>query len=138
MLIPFVMAALSFPGVAAGETWYNTNQATIAWDAVTKLADDENIPAEDVIQYRVFIEDAVLSQPVEVTTAPITATSFVTTFTAEGSYYVGVKAERVVDGTVVGDSSVAWSNDPANCVNGEAFGIRQYLAPRAVTGLKKQ
>jgi len=123
---------------AFGETWYNANQATVAWSPVTTLADGQALPAGSTIQYRVYIQDSILAEPVEVTSAAIPATSFVITFSNEGSYYVGARAERVAGGSVVSSSVIAWSSDPANCQGNEAFGVRQYAAPASVGGLRKE
>jgi hypothetical protein len=42
---------------------------------------------------------------------PITALQALVTFGTEGFYDIGIKAQRVVGGQVVSESTVAWSND---------------------------
>jgi hypothetical protein len=125
---------LIFSGIAFAQTWHTTNQATVEWDSVAILSNGDPLPAGDTVEYVVYLANAVTdpdkNNPSEIAT--ITATSHLITLNVEGSYFIGVKALRKIsDGTVVGESEVAWSDDPQYCQNGETFGLRYFLPPAA-------
>jgi len=125
---------LIFTGIAFAQTWHTVNQATVEWDAVTALDNGDPLPAGDTIEYVVYLANAITDpnkdNPSEIET--ITATQSTITLNVEGSYFVGVKAVRkIADGTNVGESEVAWSDDPQFVQGGETFGLRYFLPPAA-------
>jgi hypothetical protein len=125
---------LIFTGIAFAQTWHTVNQATVAWDAVTALDNGDPLPAGDTIEYVVYLANAITDpnkdNPSEIET--ITATQSTITLNVEGSYFVGVKAVRkIADGTNVGESEVAWSDDPQFVQGGATFGLRYFLPPAA-------
>lgn len=120
---------------AQAQTWYPANQATVAWDAVTKLSNGAAIPAGDVIQYVVYTQLPAPALPVQVGT-PVTAPQMVITFASEGKYLIGVKAQRVVSGVMVGEAAISWSNTDA-ATNSKPWGIQHYFGPGIVTGITK-
>jgi len=134
-----VLFLVLLAGVALAQTWHTANQATVAWDAVTTIDNGDPLPAGDTIEYVVYLSNAITDpnkdNPVEV--ARTTDTSQLITLNVEGSYFVGCKAIRkIADGTEVGESVVAWSDDPQYVLNGETFGLRYFLAPSAPGNLR--
>lgn len=138
VLLP-LMILLLISGIALAQTWHTANQATVAWDAVTTIDNGDPLPATDTIEYVVFLSNAITDpnkdNPVEVATT--TDLEQLITLNVEGSYFVGVKAVRkIADGTNVGESAVAWSDDPQYVLNGETFGLRYFLPPAAPGNLR--
>lgn len=134
-----VLILLVIVGVAFAQTWHTANQATVEWDAVTVLGNGDPLPAGDTVEYVVYLANAITDpnkdNPSEVATIP--DTSHLITLNVEGSYFVGVKAVRkIADGTVVGESEVAWSDDPQYCQNGETFGLRYFQPPAAPVNMR--
>ena len=134
-----VVILLLVVGVAFAQTWHTANQATVEWDAVANLSDGTPLPPTDTVEYTVYLANAITDpnkdNPSEVAT--ITDTSHLITLNVEGSFFVGVKAVRKIsDGTVVGESEVAWSDDPQYCQNGETFGLRYFLPPAAPKNMR--
>ena len=128
-----IVAIVFFAGIALAQTWHTANQATVAWDAVL-LDNGDPIPPTDTIEYVVYLSNAITDpdkiNPVEVATT--TNLEQLITLNVEGSYFVGVKAVRkIADGTNVGESTVAWSDDPQYVQNGQTFGLRYFLPPAA-------
>ena len=125
---------LIFTGIAFAQQWYTANQATVEWDAVTTLDNGDPLPPTDIMEYVVYLANAITDpnkdNPSEIATT--TSTSQLITLNVEGSFFVGVKAVRkIADGTVVGESEVAWSDDPQFVQGGETFGLRYFLPPAA-------
>lgn len=128
-----VLLVLFLAGIALAQTWHTANQATVAWDAVL-LDNGDPVPPTDTIEYVVYLSNAITdpdkNNPVEVATT--TNLEQLITLNVEGSYFVGVKAVRkIADGTNVGESTVAWSDDPQYVQNGQTFGLRYFLPPAA-------
>ena len=121
--------------------WFPANQRTVAWDAVTLKTDDAPIDATDTIEYSVYLANSITdpnkTNPVQIWRGPETQTLI--TLVTEGSYFVGVRSHRMLeDGTEVGESTIAWSDDPlATGANGE-FGVQYFLGPKEVQGLRPQ
>lgn len=137
--IMVAVLVLLMTGIAFAQTWHTTNQATVEWDAVTTIDNGDPLPAGDTIEYVVYLANAITdpnkTNPAEVAT--ITGTSQLITLTAEGSYFVGVKAVRkIADGTNVGESAVAWSDDPQYVQGGVTFGLRYFLPPAAIGNMR--
>lgn len=136
VFLMFLFGMTTCPAVHA-QTWYPLDQATVSWDPVTKLIDGSQLPAGSTVQYLVFTKVGVSGTPQQVGQA-ITATQLTITFSAEGSYFVGVKAQRIVGGSVVSESAtVSWSNDPAVVLNAQTWGIVHYIGIDVVKGLQK-
>ena len=128
LIIVFATAA----NAQTPQTWHTANQSTVAWDAVeTNENGDPVLPAE--ISYVVYLCNAVTdincTNPAEV--ASTTETQQLITINTEGKYFVGVKAVRAVDGEIVGESVIAWSNDLAY-----NWGLQYYAAPAVPSGLR--
>jgi len=122
---------------AQAQTWYTTNQATVAWNPVTTLSDGTAVPAGDVIRYQLYLRIGATGDgtPYGLETE---ATQTTVTFTTEGAWFIGIKALRYMTGETapVGESSIAWSNT-AEATSNIPFGIRYYAAPASVGGLKR-
>jgi len=125
--------------VAAAQEWVTTNQVTISWDAVTTLANGDPIPENNLIEYTVYLVNAVSDpdkeHPIEVGT--VNDTECTVALAEEGRYFVGAKTIRkLADGTVVNESVIGWSDDPAIAYEGKPFGLQYFLPPEAPTGLR--
>lgn len=134
-----VLFLVLLAGVALAQTWHTANQATVAWDAVTTIDNGDPLPPTDTIEYVVYLSNAITDpnkdNPVEV--ARTTNLEQLITLNVEGQYFVGCKAIRkIADGTEVGESVVAWSDDPQYVLNGETFGLRYFLPPSAPGNLR--
>jgi len=126
-------------GIALAQTWHTANQATVEWDPVSILSNGDPLPAGDTVEYTVYLANAITDpnkdNPSEIATIP--DTSHLITLNVEGSYFVGVKAVRkIADGTNVGESEVAWSDDPQFVQGGETFGLRYFLPPAAIGNMR--
>jgi hypothetical protein len=117
-----------------GEVWYNANQGTLAWDAVTQLADGSAIPAGAVIKYLVWRRVYSVSTGEKVG-GEIDATQQTITFSTEGSWLVGVQAIRYIDGTP-SPTEISWSDNTAVCKDGVSFGFKSFLAILQPAGLR--
>ena len=124
-------------------TWHNGTPQTLAWDAVTQLADDTPVPATDIIEYELFRIDSRTGDKNNPTSLGTTrATSMVVNFT-EGRWFVGVQARRLVpDGSggheLADVSAVSWSDVPTNCLNNEDFAVRVFKKPKDVRNMRLQ
>jgi hypothetical protein len=55
----FLVLALTFTGVVFAQEWHTTNQITVVWDAVTEMQGGAVIPETDIIEYRVYLANAI-------------------------------------------------------------------------------
>lgn len=139
MLLVIALVLVAVP--AWGQVWTTANEATVSWDAVTKLADGSSIPAVDKVSYNVSIKNKKTGAVIAVANTQSTQQTIV--FNLEGRYFVGVSAVRAVvgeDGVTVEEtmeSEVSWSENPAVCYNGQAFGIRYFVHPGSPQNLRK-
>jgi len=141
MFIGFVLVVIFFLmfleiNPANAQTWYPTNQAKVGWDAVTKYSDGTTIPSEYKIMYRVYrvsASDTSKANPTEISV--IDGTVYTFTFPTPGKYFVGVKSEVWQGETKLGESVIAWSDNPQYTSN-SPFGIQYTLPPEAIKGMK--
>jgi hypothetical protein len=136
LLIFFIV--LSLIGVAATlfaqeVVFYNTNQATISWDAVTVDADGDAFPEGTIVSYKLLIVNAATdpnkTNPVILT--PIT-TTFQTITLTKGRYFVGVQA--CIEGDVC--SEINWADNP-DFQTVPPFGLKYLIAPAVPIGLRR-
>jgi hypothetical protein len=137
LLLPALLLAAPAPASAAVE-WVPANQVTVAWDAVTTDANGNPIPAAEIRYVSYYVAEADTAKTAPITIGTTTALEQVFTFQGEGRFILGVKAERVVNTapagqleqlTVVGQSPVSWSDNPAVCLDGKTFGVTRYASP---------
>jgi hypothetical protein len=132
------MVIMAMASVGLSQTWYPTNQKTVAWDAVTKLEDGTSLPAGQTVRYQIYSAlstDATKANKVNMGSA--TTAQFTATFTVEGKYFIGVEAERLDSaGVVLSKSAISWSDNAIVCQGGVTFGIVLYKAPQAVGGIR--
>ena len=133
------MAIMLMASTASAVIWKNASLVPIAWDAVTTLENGSPIPAESAVNYVVYIvpESGIAdadNQKIEV--GQTTDTTFNIVMTDEGNYYFGGKAERLVDGVKVNESTISWSFVAANTQGGEEMGIVFYLIPANMGGFR--
>jgi len=122
----------------AVDNWKETDQVTIAWDAVVQLENGDPIPSDNTIKYKIYLVNAIAdvekANPVLITETD--QTSQVITMTTEGKYFVGVSTVRYDStGELINESAVNWSD-----VNGEAtpvpFGLMHYFQAKAPINLR--
>lgn len=122
--------------VAWSQQTIYTNQVTIEWDAVAPIEPD------DVIAYEIFRspypitvdrQDPLLHESL----GQVSPTNAVISFTVEGSYVLGVRTIRELQGGDIVFSEINWSDE-----NGVAtpvpFVIRYLRAISAPVGLRHQ
>jgi hypothetical protein len=133
-----ILAVLIFAAPAMAQTWHNANQGTFAWDAVTTLAGGATIPTGNVVKYQAWKRlSPALPTAGEMVGTEITALQQTVSFSVEGGYFVGVQALRFVDNVKVSTSTISWSDVPANCQGGVAFGFQYWLALALPQGLRQ-
>lgn len=132
------------PVFSYAENWVSTNQATVAWDAVSTLNDGSSVPVTDVIRYNVFIRDRKSGVTTEVA-HEILETRYTISFDPEGFWHIGAQAVRYVsvDGLIPsGDeplmSEIIWSDVAENCADGVTFGIRHHIPPGKVRNIRSE
>ena len=137
ILIMTGMAAF-FP-VYSYAGWITANQCTVGWDKnnTSALVEGERLV------YRVYLTNTV-TDPSKTSPMLIGETqnnTLVVTLTIKGKYRAGVEAvlQVLADNNTtwedVGESPIAWSDDPTVTKDGIIFGIRFYPAPAMPTGL---
>jgi hypothetical protein len=116
---------------AKAQTWYTANQVTVGWNPVAK------IDATDTIKYQVYLRIGTTGDgaPYGLETE---ATQMLITFSAEGSWFVGVKSLRYKTGEPIAipSATVSWSND-AGVTDNVPFGIKYLVAPSSPVGLHR-
>ena len=120
---------------AEAQEWHSTNQATVAWDAVTQTVDGLPISPEDV-SYDIFLANAVTdpgkTNP-SMIQADVVETQYTITLNVEGQFFVGIRAVRMVAlGRI--ESTICWSDD-GGC-SPVPFGLRRFSPPAGVQGLR--
>lgn len=135
LFVIWILILLLFCGSAQAASVI-ADQKTVAWDAVTTNTDGEALPEGSDIRYKVFLMNSQTLDVTEVTTDPVTETQYLITFTQEGNFFFGVQAVRYIDGSPASYSSIAWSNDPAVCLDGDTSDITHYRPPAGATGLR--
>lgn len=110
------------------QTWHTTNQATVAWDAVT-------VPS-GTVEYVLYLNNAITdpdkTNPAEI--ARVSATEYTFTLNTEGRYFIGAKSVRVVDGVDVSESEIVYTDNPEVCLDGNDFGVQYFELPAAPSG----
>lgn len=132
-----ILAILLITSFANAQTWYDVNQVTFAWDAVTTLSDGTPIPAGNTVKYQVYTKPNSVSTGTK-TGNEITATQLLISFTAEGSYFLGVESLRYSGTTLINKSaSIAWSDVASNCQGGVAFGVNYWKSLMQPANLRR-
>jgi hypothetical protein len=142
-----ILVVLVFAAPAMAQTWYTANQVTLAWDAVAMptcsagtaappICPTPGGPAIGTMKYQVYSRNDLVSLGQKIGTE-ITATQFLISFPAWGSYYLGVEAIVYFSGQTVGVKSPtkAWSNVAAD-TNNSPFGVLFFAAPTSPGGLR--
>jgi len=129
-----ITVILFFAYKTEAQEWHVTDQATIAWDAVTTLEDGQ--PILEPPTYKVWRKVAG-SADKELVASGIVETQNTIAFAAEGSYFVGVSAVRLLAEGLEIEGAIAWSDDP-EATGGNPFGIRHYIPPAMPRNLTQQ
>jgi hypothetical protein len=118
--------------VNADVTFYNSNEVTLSWDAVTTDVDNDAITG---VTYRLYLANADTDpnkvNPV-IAADDITDLSETITLGTKGRFFVGVQA--VLDDL---ESVINWGNEIENQENVELFGLRFAVPPHAPKNIKK-
>ncbi len=127
-IVLFILLACS---VAHAQTWFTANQVTVAWDAVAK------VQPTDAIKYQVYLRIGTTGDGAAYGTET-EAIQQTITFSAEGSWFIGVKALRYVQGeaTPIPSATISWSNEGED-TNNNPFGVRYLVAPASVGGIRR-
>ncbi|MCK4525913.1 hypothetical protein KAW18_00975 [candidate division WOR-3 bacterium] len=144
LFLILVLAVFLVSSVSAfGQEWHTVNQATITWSPVTGAEGGTPFPETDVIEYRVWLSNAVTdpdkTNPVEVGITE--ETMFVVTLNVEGRYFVGLQTMRSIlmgpddEKKLVGESRIGWSDEPEIALDGNIFGLQHYLPPLPPYGI---
>lgn len=123
-----------------GVVWHKVNEATIAWDEVTTLVDGSAVPQDDIIKYRVFIEE--FESPGEkIFLGEVEALTFLVAIPKEGRWLCGVSAVRyrASDGEIelLGESIINWSNNPELNPAG-TWGLVFFFNPNSPENIRKE
>ena len=131
LIATFVIFLLVAPPSILAVDWKTANQITFAWDeSITS-----GIP-QDQVSYSVYMvpdTDTAKANPTLVV-EKLTALEYTVTMNVEGRFFLGVNAVRTVDGAVVSESPVSWSDDPA-VTGSNPFGVQFYKTPNKPSGL---
>lgn len=132
------MSCLGAPSEAASINWHPTNQATVSWDAVSTFSDGSALPADSTVQYAVYTRKDTDPITTFVLATTVSAPTAVITFTVEGRYFVGIKAQRYVSGALIpeSDSNISWSDVAASTQGGVPFGIAYFKKLKDAGGLR--
>lgn len=137
-LLSFTIALLAaFALSANAQEWHTANQVTIQWDAVTALEGGTPIPEDNVIEYRVWLVNAVTdADKTNPTVLGITPeTLYVITLNTEGKFFVGLQTLRKTrEGVLMAESVVGWTDDPEIAADGVTFGIQYFLPGEVPSG----
>lgn len=137
-LLLVVVFFLSAPAHAIN--WVTGNQATIAWDPVTKDEAGNDInPSIHRIEYECFLADLNKTNPMSV--GRFSAVEVTFSLSQDGDYLFGCKSVKVQvsDNADLSESVVSWTDDPEMCADidgdgtGDPFGIRYFATPLAPT-----
>ena len=127
-----MLLVIVFAPIANAIEWHTTNQASVAWDSVAV--------ASGTVEYKVYVANAITdpgkTNPSEIGTTP--DLTYTLTLNTEGRYLIGVKTVRSVDGAVVSESVIGWSDDSLIVKDGAIFGVQYFEAPPVITGLRAQ
>jgi len=137
-LIIILLMVVFFFSNAEAISWKNTNQITVAWDAVTTLnknGETEPIPTNSTISYNVYVAPFT-DKDSKIKAGDTSDLQFTLTLENEGKYLVGVQSVRKnTNGTKLSESAIGWSDDPEITANDE-FGILRYFAPSVISGMQ--
>jgi hypothetical protein len=138
LFLIFGLLVIAFISVATAQNIVTTNQGTYAWNAVTTMADGSAIPAGSVIRYQSWSRSIVEAPTSGVKYGPVIDTTSRTMTFAEGTWFVGVSAERWggTPSAKLTESAVSWSDVASVCQGGATFGFRHWLLPSMPGGLR--
>jgi len=132
LFLTIVCVLLMTTVALADVVFYNSNQVTLEWSAVTTDVDGDAIAG---VTYKLYLANADTdpnkTNPV-VAADNITGTSTTITLGAKGRYYVGCQA-------VLGDlvSDINWADELENQATAPLIGLRFAVPPNAPKNIKK-
>ena len=132
-----IFAILLFAIPALATDWHKADSGQYAWDQPAQLADGTPLPTVTGWVYEVYTRD----HPTGVieTVGTVTAENGTVTIPAGSKIWVGVAAAYVdADGVQSDFSTVAWSDEPLDCLDQTTFGFHNLKSSDKPTGLRKQ
>lgn len=138
-LLSFAIALLAaFVLSANAQEWLTANQITITWDTVTTLENEAPMPESSVVEYRLWLVNADTDpdklKPIQLP-GEGPDTTYVITMNTEGRFFVGLQTLRKAqNGSLLGESNIAWTDNPDTASGGATFGLRYYVPPASPTG----
>ena len=142
VLVLASIAFLYFSGIVLSQDkWYQVNQFTARWDAVTTDIDGDPLPPETTLKYRFWMANAVtdpnLTNPVQV--AESTDPNATITVGTKGQFYVGVSAVIVyIDGSELPSPGINWAHLPEDQGTTQLWAIRHHAPPPNPNNLIRQ
>jgi hypothetical protein len=129
-----ILAILIFAAPAMAQTWVTANQATLAWDAVAKIA------TTDTIKYQTYTKSPLATSTPQKVGGEVTATQQPITFSVEGRYFLCVETLRYPQGETLAIKSarMACTDVATDTQAGVATGVIYYTAPGAPGVLRIQ
>jgi hypothetical protein len=120
-----ILAILIFASPAFCQTWVTANQATLAWDAVAKIA------PTDTIKYQAYTKSPLATSTPQKVGGEVTATQQPITFSVEGRYFLCVETLRYPQGETVPIKSarMACTDVATDTQAGVATGVVYFTAP---------
>ena len=128
-----IVCSLLMVTAAFALTFYNSNQVTLAWDAVTTDVDGDAVTG---VTYRLYLvnadTDPEKTNPVLVPGGDIVELTKTITLGTKGRFYVGVQA--VLDDL---ESVINWGDEAENQGTSELFGLRFAVPPHGAKNLRR-
>lgn len=133
--ILLMLIVLLFPVQGLSQTWYPTNQVTVAWDTVTTVDDGGPIPQGQSITYTLFSRSGSETGPI-VEGGTVLTTQALISFSVPGKYFIGVRSNLMEGQVKLAESAIAWSYEISAVQNGNTFGIIFSKLPSKPTNLR--
>jgi len=124
------------PLLVQAQNWHSTNQATLAWDAVSMPVGTDGNPLPGSVAYDVYSVVSTAEKTTARLLKRVTTNEAVVSFSIEGRYFLGVRSVRVISPTEETTSDIVWSDDPAVVSGGVTFGVAYFISLPAPGGLR--
>lgn len=132
-IVSCLFFVFGFVGMVSAVEWHTANSTQIGWDAVTKSADGSVTFDPAQITYQVYMANAATDPNKANATkigSPISETTTTITLNIEGRFIPGVSAIRTINGSVIGESDIAWADEQPT-----PWGIQFFVIPPPPTGI---
>ena len=136
-LLLILAISILFVSPAFPVSWTVANQATVAWDAVTKTVEDVVIPAADLIEYEIYLvpSSSANKDADKILLGTTQELEYTITFPSEGRWLAGARTVRTPEGeTDKQYSIIIWSDSDDAIVVPSPFGFMYFAAPGSPGG----